>query len=153
MLNFELSDMVSFPLKAIAHKTLAGFLAVWLSGFVFLFCCVAMYGDRLDAESGLMDSMSDHCKKAMAAKSTKTSEDVVEISGVDSFDCCGFIPAVFDKNRKIDRIDQPVVISSQRTGLRFHIIRVENKPSATVKLRPYIPDRQYTFIKNQVFRI
>lgn len=33
-----------FPLNKIARKTVAGFMAIWLSGFVFLFCCVAMYG-------------------------------------------------------------------------------------------------------------
>jgi hypothetical protein len=124
-----------------------------LSGFVFLFCCVAMFGGPMWEASSSMDSMSDHCKKAMAAKSAKESDNGFELRGAERFDCCGFLPAVFDKNRKIDRIDKVETVSSQRISVRFDIKQAAGRPSTIVKRRPYIPDRRYTFLKYQVFRI
>lgn len=141
------------PLKTFARKTLAGFMAVWLSGFLFLLCCAVVPGGPIDAVSNSLDSMSEHCKKAMAARSAKVSGDVFELSGTDSFACCGFLPTVFDKNRKIDRIDQLEIVSSQRLSVRFDVTHIAVRPSTTVRARPFIPDRQYSFIKNQVFRI
>lgn len=145
--------MIGIPIKTLVRKTIAGFMAIWLSGFVFLFCCVAAFGGPMGEASSSMDSMSEHCKKAMAAKSVKESHDGFELSGAERLDCCGFLPAVFDKNRKIDRIDKVETVSSQRISVRFDIKHVTCRLSSTVKRRPYIPDRQYTFIKYQVFRI
>jgi hypothetical protein len=153
VLNFKLSGMGHPTLKTFAHKSLAGFMAIWLSGFVFLLCCVSTYGGPIDEASGSMASMSEHCKKAMAAKSATSSDDVFELSGAESFECCGFLPAVLDKNRKIDRPDQPEIVSSQQINVSFDTASVVARTRTVANLRPYVPDRQYTYIKNQVFRI
>lgn len=153
MVNFELSNMAVMPIKTFASKTLAGFMALWLSGFVFLFCAIAMYGEPVDAESVSMDGMSEHCKKAMAARSAKNAGDVVERAAGDNVDCCAFLPGVFDKNRKLERAEKAQVVSTQPTAVRFDAVPVVNQRPTFVTFKPYVPDRQYTFIKNRVFRI
>jgi hypothetical protein len=145
--------MAVMPIKTFARKTLAGFMAMWLSGFVFLFCAIAMYGEPVNAESASMDGMSGHCKKATAAKSANNAGDVVERAAGDQLDCCGFLPAVFDKNRKLERAEKTKVVSTQPTTVRFVAAPVGNQRPILVTSKPFIPDRQYTFIKNRVFRI
>ncbi len=144
--------MAVMPIKTIARKTLAGFMALWLSGFVFLLCAIAMYGEPVDAESASMNGMSEHCKKAMAAKSANNAGDVVERAG-DNVDCCAFLPGVFDKNRKLERTEKAQLVSTQPTAARFDSAPVVNQRPTFVTFTPHIPDRQYTFIKNRVFRI
>lgn len=145
--------MAVMPIKTFARKTLAGFMALWLSGFVFLFCAIAMYGEPVDAESASMDSMSEHCKKAMAARSANKAGAVVERAAGDNVDCCGFLPAAFDRNRKLERSEKAKVLSTQPTPVRFDAAPFVNQRPILVTFKPYIPDRQYTFIKNRVFRI
>lgn len=145
--------MVAMPIKTFARKTLAGFMALWLSGFVFLFCAIAMYGEPVNAESASMDGMSEHCKKAMAARSANNASDVVERAAGDNVDCCGFLPAAFDRNRKLERSEKAQVVSTQPTAVRFDAAPVVNQRPTFVRFTPHIPDRQYTFIKNRVFRI
>jgi hypothetical protein len=152
VLNFELSFMAVMPIKTFARKTLAGFMALWLSGFVFLFCAIAMYGEPADAASASMDGMSEHCKKAMAAKSENTTADVVE-RAEENVDCCAFFPAVFDRNRKLERTEKAQLVSTQPTTVRLDVAPTVNHRPNFVRFTPYIPDRQYTFIKNRVFRI
>jgi len=152
VLNFELSFMAVMPTKTFARKTLAGFMALWLSGFVFLFCAIAMFGEPVDAASASMDGMSEHCKKAMAAKSENTTADVVE-RAEENIDCCAFFPAVFDKNRKLERTERAQLVSTQPAAVRFDAAPVADKRPTLVRFTPYIPDRRYTFIKNRVFRI
>src|SRR5688500_5529333 len=81
------------------RKATAGLLAVWLSGFVLLFCCGAMKA-RAGTESCPLAKAKSHCDK------TNKAEPNAPVFSADSglrFDCCGFLPAVFDKARKIEK--------------------------------------------------
>lgn len=133
---------------------LAGTMAVWLSGFVFLFCCVAMFGEPMDSASGHSDAMSEHCEKAKAARSAETSDPVFESADADSFDCCVFFAtAVFDKDRRVDRFDRAALVPERRAAIRFEPVIVPERPSRLAERRPYKPDRQDTFLRNRVFLI
>jgi hypothetical protein len=145
--------MAALPIKTFARKTLAGFMALWLSGFVFLFCAIAMYGEPVSAESASMDGMSGHCKKAMATRSANKTGVVVERVTGHNVDCCAFLPGVFDKNRKLERAEKTKIVSAQPTTVRFDVAPVVSQRPIIVQFTPHIPDRRYTFIKNRVFRI
>jgi hypothetical protein len=139
--------MIGKPLKDAARKTLAGFMAVWLSGVVFLICCDIVNGRSMAAEICPLAKMSEHCDRS------KSTADVVKRSGADTVECCAFLPALFDKNRKLERTEQPELVSSQPVTVRFTVPQPAVKSQAFDISTPYIPDRQYTFIKNCVFRI
>ncbi len=137
-------------LHKVAYKTLSGFMAIWLSGIVFLLCC-EMPGDDAENARTQMDSMSEHCRRAM---SKKNPGHAIELPDYDTFDCCGFLPGIFDKNRKLSRIDQPDADLTLQISARLNVARGVNfRQPVIVRSEPYIPDRQSTFLKNQVFRI
>jgi len=134
-------------LKRIAHKTLAGFMAVWLSGVVFLLCCQQMNGAGTDAESCPLAKMSAHCDKAGPGFSFAESTDET------AMDCCGFLPAVFDKARKVEQTQKQFAVAQKPAALKFTLPPVsQNSPTITA-FYSRIPDRQTTFVKNCVFRI
>ena len=136
--------------RQIMQKTVAGFMAVWLSGFVFLFCC----GDTAKAaevEFCPMAKASHHCDSA--ADENKDSDTVSRAGGV-CIDCCAFLPAVFDKARKIDQPQQPVVAPERIAVVAKRITpRLTRTVEVAAGYRARLPDKSGTFISNQVFRI
>jgi hypothetical protein len=87
----------------LAHKGLAGFLALWISGIIFLLCCEITKAQAASMDNCPLSRMRSHCdktKKNLASRILSNQRDTREI------DCCGFIPAVFDKARKIQKIEQ-----------------------------------------------
>ena len=137
-------------LKYTTRTTLAGFMAVWLSGVVFLICCGTMSGTAIDAEFCPLTAKSAHCDKAEAVDS---SAPVVERTQSETVDCCAFLPILFDKNRKLERTEQLESISNQPLAVRsFTSPTVIRRPDR-VAFTPYLSNRQNTFVKNCVFRI
>lgn len=90
-----------------------------------------------------------HCDKSKtdnAAFSLKQTENEI-------FDCCGFLPAVFDKARKIEKNLQTANIGDKVKVERPHFLPVVNNfEIAGVYCSP-IYNRERIFIKNCVFRI
>src|SRR6185503_10406274 len=79
-------------------KTIAGFLTLWLSGVLFLFC--GQMSAMEPAEFCPFGKGKSHCDKA---KAENDSPLVSKESSGQKLDCCGFLPAVFDKNRKVEK--------------------------------------------------
>jgi hypothetical protein len=131
------------------RKATAGLLALWLSGFVLLFCCGAMEA-RAETEFCPLAKAKSHCDKTNAAKT-----DVPSFSAHSGlrFDCCGFLPAVFDKARKIEKNQQTANIAEQLKIERpvFSFVR-KDSASANFYRPPPFP-RKKIFIVNRVFRI
>src|SRR5436189_2501471 len=95
--------------KRIAHKTFAGFMALWLSGLLFLVACHAQSNEEF---SGPLMKMGAHCD---FAERQKNAEKVTQPTTDDGIDCCGFISAFFDKRRTDD--GQSLTVIAVRVGI------------------------------------
>jgi len=135
-----------------SRKALAAFMSVWLSGIIFLFCC-DMSAKAAEKEfCPLAKANPDHCNKAKDNRDNKDSR-LASDDGSRGLSCCGFIPAVFDKTRKIERdvhatqpADKPETSPQTLSPLRQNF----DTPAFYTSYRP-IQDR--IFIRHHVFRI
>lgn len=133
-----------------AKRIFAGLLAVWLSGVVFLLCCTAPEAKAAETESCPL-AKKGHCQKSANDEKALRFESFG--SGGTSFDCCGFLPRVFDKFRKTEKSEQvaalpvQVKIAPQSSGF------IKLQPVAFSGYRPPPPNRSGTYLKNRVFRI
>jgi hypothetical protein len=128
-----------------ARNVLAAFMILWLSGFLFLFCPQMTAKEFCPLAKG-----KSHCDKA---KAENDSPLVSRESGSYSFDCCGFLPAVFDKSRKVEK--------NQKTAHPVAKIKVD-LPKFVFTEKDFAVSGSYNsasfsqnkiFIKNCVFRI
>jgi hypothetical protein len=142
------------PLRTrhILQKTVAGLMAAWLSGFVFLFCC----GDTAKAAE-----MGEFCPMAKPAQhhcdtATQQNEDADTVSRAKGvcIDCCAFLPVVFDKARKVDQPQQPLVAPERVAMVARQVTpRLHRRTGVIDDYRARLPDKSRTFISTQVFRI
>jgi len=143
-------EMFLERLKKLSCKTTAAFLAIWLSGLVFLLCC-----QPTNAETGRrgfcpLAKMGGHCDRA------KKDTNVLQVNDNSSEDgsySCGMLAVIFDKTRKVEQNSQPpatisknLVFSITPPSLAEHI----SIPSA---FHPLIRARNKIFVRNCVFRI
>ena len=132
-----------------AHKGLAGFMALWLSGIVFLLCC-EMPGAKAAADSCPMSRMQGHCDKA---KKNRPSLVLRNAPDSQEIDCCGFIPAVFDKARKIQKIEPVAHTETTVQPGPPVFVSTNSFPQAPITYSSKLYARNKIFIKNCVFRI
>ena len=136
--------------KKYSRKGLAGFMSIWLSGIALLFFC------QLPARANGVDSCplarvsKGHCDHAGSAEKSK-SESFSQ-STAQAFDCCSFIPAVFDKTRKIDRHPHPAGIGEKTVPLRLKIRPARRSWPKSVQASN-LPAPGRIFIKNHALRI
>jgi hypothetical protein len=137
-------------MRNILQRSTAGFMAVWLSGAVFLLCCPEMKA-AAPADSCPLAKMSSHCDHAAKQE---TGNDSVEGVRPACFECCAFLPIVFDKSRKIDVVQKQIVAPSQELVVKrfeFPLVSVKRLPPVIVQRN--VPDRHGTYLVNGVFRI
>ena len=137
-------------LTKIVYKTLTGFMAIWLSGVVLLFCCEKMNGGQNEVESCPMAKMSAHCDKAAKADPNPA---IFERDGADCVDCYGFFPAIFDKSRKVEPAQKQIALAPWQAAVKFTFRPVAVVSPLTTAFHTRVPDRHDIFIKNCVFRI
>lgn len=137
-------------LRTVTQKTLAGFMAIWLSGFVFLFCCDDISARITDAGSHQPDKMSAHCH----ADGDQTSHSVrKQTSEHEEFDCCGFIPMLLDKTRKVESNEQIVAVSPAVVVEKPILIPRQSVSASVISYRSAVLFRNDTYLKNRTFRI
>jgi hypothetical protein len=129
-------------------KIISSLLVVWLSGFVFLFCCGTMEV-KAQTESCPLAKAKRHCDKAETGNSAFSLK---QTSG-EAFGCCGFLPAVFDKARKIEKNHQTANVSDKVKIERPRFSPVKREFAVAETYRPPILSQEKTFIKNCIFRI
>ena len=131
-------------------QIISGSLIVWLSGIVFLFCCEMPNAQASMAESCPL-AKKNNCSKQSNAEtisgfaSLQTSQTAV--------DCCRFLLLVFDKARKIEKIQkaetvQTIVKVSQPV---FSVVSHSFPPKSN--FHSVVINRENTQLKNCVFRI
>lgn len=142
--------MALWHFNKIVHKALTGFMAVWLSGVVFLLCCQTMNAKAMAADSCPLAKKSEHCNKA---KKADQKGPVIEFKRESRVECCSFLQAVFDKARKVEQGQEQVAIAPKVSPVRFvPPIRKSILPTFTAT-HTRVQDRHGTFKRNCVFRI
>lgn len=136
--------------RTISHKTLAAFMTVWLSGVVFLFCCQEMNAAPTEAEFCPLAKVKAHCDKAAPASANVSFAATADAKTID---CCGFLPAMFDKARKIEQAQKQIALKAKPVPLKFALPFFANTPLEVSAFYSRMPDKQTTFIQNCVFRI
>jgi hypothetical protein len=135
---------------AFSQRIIASVLVIWLSGVVLLFCCENMKAQAAEADSCPLAKTS-HCdKQAGVADNPDAARFQTESH---AFDCCGFLPKVFDKARKIEKNPQVALATTTAKidAPKFSFV-VETRKAPQVYRAP-VHNRGGTYLKNCVFRI
>lgn len=136
-----------------ATTTIAAFMVFWLSGVLFLLCCGMMPAQATDAEfCPLAKKGQSHCDKAVKGSDTDLPA-VSKQSDNLNFDCCGFLPAVFDKTRKVEK-NQQIALPSAKIKVDLpKFLPVENNFEVSTDYHSPVLKQHKIFIKNCIFRI
>ena len=133
------------------RRATAGFLTIWLSGIVFLFCCqmTGVKASDLEAESCPLAKTHDSCGKESGNKdqlvAIKTEQVLLE--------CCTMFPRIFDKARKIETIQK---VEQTATAIKISqpkFLFVKQEFSQPKIFRSLILNQEDKHLKNCVFRI
>ena len=131
-------------------RVVAGLLAVWLSGVVFLFCCEMPNAQAAEAESCPLKKTS-HCDKK-SIDETVSQSDSFETEN-KTVNCCRVMSQVFDKARKLESNQQSAqtaaVVKVSPPKLSFQKIYSPSLPA----YQSVISNRGSTYLRNRVFRI
>jgi hypothetical protein len=131
-----------------ARNVLAGFMILWLSGFLFLFC--PQMPAMTAKEFCPLGKGKSHCDKA---KAENDSPLVSKESGYQSFDCCGFLPAVFDKTRKVEKNRQTIKLVDKVKVDLPKFAFTKNDFVVSESYHSALFSQNKIFIQNCVFRI
>jgi hypothetical protein len=133
-----------------ARNTIAAFMMFWLSGVLFLFCCGTMPTQAAEVEFCPLRKAGNHCDKT---KAENDSPIFSKETSNQKFDCCGFLPAVFDKTRKIEQVEQiaPLAAKIKTASPRFFLIKSDFE-RFTDYYSPVL-NQEKIFVKNCIFRI
>ena len=132
------------------HRSLAGFLAVWLSGVLFLFCCPSSKAAVATADSCPLAKVRSHCDKA------KKSDPAFPSAEAPAPVCtnCAFLPVIFDKSRKVDVVQKQLAAPVRDAVVPARDLTVSSpKKLLSSEYKTYIPDRHATHLMHCVFRI
>jgi len=133
-----------------SQRIISSVLVIWLSGVVLLFCCGKMEARAVEADSCPL-AKAGHCDRQPG------NEKAVDFpkfqKETNALDCCGFLPKVFDKARKIEKIPQAAIATTiaKISAPKFSFV-VQQVKSPKV-YRSAIRNRGSTYLKNCVFRI
>lgn len=135
---------------AFSQRIISGALVLWLSGVALLFCCGNMEARAAEVDSCPLAKTS-HCKKQSGDEANVDFARFQKNSL--TFDCCAFLPKVFDKARKIEKNPQVSVAtaSAKIAAPKFSFV-VETIKAPKV-YAPLVHNRGSTYLKNCVFRI
>lgn len=140
---------MTVDIKRMMQRSAAGFMAVWLSGFVFLFCCQNMRA-AAEAEFCPMAKMG-HCDHAQKADPNAASFEKTQPVCVD---CCAFLPAVFDKTRKVEPAQKHLAQATlPKIAIAFNAPVVEHIPTIAALSNEFVANGRSTHLRHCVFRI
>lgn len=128
---------------------LSGFMTVWLSGIVFLVCCVAITSTEKNHCPLAKASASAHCEKGKA----DTAPFLHKSPDGSVFNCCGFIPAVFDKARKLQTNDPVLATKPAPIADRVDFLPSHSTPRQSPIYSGLVVQKNRTYLKNRILRI
>ncbi len=136
--------------RKISHQSLAGFLMIWMSGFIFLFCCEMAAAGTLEGEFCPLSKAQSHCDKSV---SDNDAQVISNQSDGLSPDCCAFLPVFFDKTRKIEKAQQAAPVSSKLIVDRPHFTIVSDNRAISANYRAATLPQNNLHIRNCILRI
>ena len=136
--------------RTTTRKTLAGFMAIWLSGVVFLLCCHVQNTMAAGMESCPLVKLGAHCDKA---DKEKDSEKVEKQSTEPGMDCCAFIPVLFEKTRTRDSNQQIAIVAPTTVVVKPRLVAVQINFAPAYPYLSTVLIKSDTFLKNRTFRI
>jgi hypothetical protein len=129
------------------RKGTALFMAVWLSGFLFLITCHAQPEKTFSCP---LMKLGAHCG---LAEKEKNAERITKQTTDDGSDCCAFIPAFFDKTRTNDVQPTTVIAAPVAVIEQPKLIYFRPNCAPVNSYSSVLPLRNDTFLKNRTFRI
>ena len=142
--------LVFSPQNSITKRILSGLLAIWMSGFVLLFCCGTSSARAAEKDSCPLVK-KDHCSKSKETEKVSQFETVLDDNS--TFDCCGVLPQLLDKVRKVEINRQFAALPATLDITRLSVFPIQSKERNFFEYRPPMLDRSGTYLKNHVFRI
>jgi len=131
-------------------RVVAGLLAIWLSGAVFLLCC-----ETSKAEVSIVESCP--LKKASHCDKKSTDETVPQFASLGAenhtIDCCRFPSQTFDKARKLETHQQPAQVPANVKVPTPKFASFKTKPESPSFYQSFVRNRGSTHLRNRVFRI
>lgn len=130
-------------------RTVAGLLAVWMSGVIVLFCCEMPSANATGNEV-------ESCPLAKKGDCSKTFvEDAGHFFGQQplSLDCCGFPAKIFDKVRKLEDAPQSATVTGKTEIVAPKFSAFEKTFRTSKYNRSLIRNHDDIYLRNRVFRI
>jgi hypothetical protein len=131
---------------------LAASLAVWLSGVAFLFCCETRKAQAsgLEAENCPLAKAHNSCNKSANKHQSQFASIETERAILE---CCKMLPQIFDKARKIEKVQKAgqIAASAKVSRPKFLFVKYEFKRPKT--FHSLVLNREDTYLKNCIFRI
>jgi hypothetical protein len=128
----------------------AAFLTFWLSGLLFALSC-QVHGAQLAASACPLSKAHDHCPMA-AAKSAGRPAIYSQDDG-SLTECCGFLPVVFDKARKVEKNGHLAFTPPKSAAAYVPIPLPIHRDFRRSPVLGLVVSRHDLFIRNCVFRI
>jgi hypothetical protein len=135
--------------RKFVRRSLAGLMAVWLSGLALLVLCPMPARAVASDHCPLAKKPAAHCNQSKQ----EAKSDLISRSSTQAFDCCGFIPAVFDKTRKVERDTKAVEPAAKPATLNRPFLVALPPVQIAPAYSSYVPVNDRIFIRNRVFRI
>jgi hypothetical protein len=126
------------------RKLIAGAMAIWLSGLVFLVAC---HAQPKAVDSCPLMKMGAHCDKVDNDKADEVTTPTN--AGVD---CCGFIPTFFEKTRT-NNGTAVATVAPQLEIERPRLVVQRTNFAPPTRYASIVTQRDDTFLKNRTFRI
>ena len=136
-------------LKQFTTRSLAGFMAFWLTGVAFLFCCEKINAATTGAEFCPLAKISAHCDKASKADAGNAAVS----DGGHRVECCEFLPALFNKARKLEQVQKHSLPAPVELIVPRPRVAAINHTPPVLTIYPRIGGGQKLFIQHCVFRI
>jgi hypothetical protein len=133
-----------------SQRIVSSVLVIWMSGVVLLFCCGNMQARVAEADSCPL-AKAGHCDKQ------SNNENAVDFASFQretgALDCCGFLPKLFDKARKIEKNPQAAIAATVAKTPAPKFSFVIHQVKAPKIYQSAVRNRGSTYLKNCVFRI
>jgi len=132
-------------------KIIAASLVFWMSGVLFLFCCDSMKAQAAETAESCPLVKTQHCSKQSKGETAFDSTSIE--AQPQTHDCCRFIPPIFGKTVKTEKILKVEAALSTVKILQPKFAVVKSEFPAVKNFRSVVLNRENTHLKNCVFRI
>ena len=131
-------------------QMVSGSLIIWLSGIVFLFCCEMPKSQASGVENCPL-AKTNHCSKQSDVETISVFASLQPEK--QTIDCCRFLSLVFDKARKIEKIQKTETAQTIVKVFQPVFSAASHSFPAPKNFHSVFINRENIHLKNCVFRI